>query len=173
MTPKLAFSSRDASRTGSSEATPYDEDGDPATAARFINELDDSELESDEKADSDAAAEDGLRNADAEPRSWLDDPRSCTVLTACGVFATAKETAFGSARRERNGVLTHWMLDMLRRYPASRLPSYSQVRDYIRAKTAAWFPTQSQTPGIFGDAAHEFFGPKLLPQSSDYCQALS
>jgi hypothetical protein len=55
------------------------------------------------------------------------------------------------------------MLDMLRQYPAARLPSYSQVRDYIRSRTAAWLPRQDQTPGIFGDAAYEFFGPKLLP----------
>ncbi|KAK4031955.1 caspase domain-containing protein [Parachaetomium inaequale] len=140
-----------------------DEDGDPATATRFIDELDDSELDSDKQADSEAAAEDGNRAADTEPRSWLDDPRSCTVVTACGVFETAKETVFGSVGRERRGVLTYWILDMLRRYPAARLPSYSQVRDYVRSKTAAWVPRQNQTPGIFGDAAYEFFGSKLLP----------
>ncbi|KAL8366615.1 hypothetical protein RB595_010464 [Gaeumannomyces hyphopodioides] len=144
---------------GSPYGAPRDEDGHPAIVSRFIDEVDDSELDSDKAADRDAAANEEHRTAGAEPRSWLDDPRSCTVLTACGVLETAKEMAFGSVPRERSGVLTHWMLDMLRQYPAARPPSYSQVRNYIQPKTAE----QLQTPGIFGDAAYEFFGPKQLP----------
>ncbi|KAI1821597.1 caspase domain-containing protein [Xylaria intraflava] len=146
----------------SSGDTTYDEEGNPTAVVRGIDEVDDSELESDKQANEDAAAEDGKRHADAE-LSWLDNPHSCTVLTACGVHQTAGEMAFGKVSSERNGVFTHWMLDMLRQYPKTQLPSYSQMRRCIQFKTKTTPPRREQTPGIFGDAMHEFFGPKRLP----------
>ncbi|KAI1431056.1 hypothetical protein GGR50DRAFT_112156 [Xylaria sp. CBS 124048] len=133
--------------------------GDPNIAVRCVDEIDQSQLDSDKKADDAAAAEDGKRLAEAQP-SWLDEPHSCTVLTACNPFQSASETAFGSVSREKNGVFTHWMLDMLREYPKARLPSYSQVRGHVQFKTTS---TQDQTPGVFGDTMHEFFGLKVHP----------
>lgn len=133
------------------------------------NGVDDSILPSDEKADDLAQAADsdkdhsrrpnyGHRNA-AVKHSWLSNPTDCTVLTACGVNEFAKEDTFGSGK---HGVLTHYMLEILRKHPVEQLPSYERVSDYVK-----WRLTRerfAQRPVIHGDSFCEFFGERVIAQ---------
>lgn len=124
-----------------------------------------------EEAAKKAADTAGDTNIPSEPvhrniavrQSWLSNPVGCTVLTACGVDETAGEQIFGSAQ-DRNGVLTHWMLDILRRHPKGRPPTYTRVREHVASRIRSKESKLKQSPVLYGDDYYEFFGEKPLVQ---------
>ncbi|KLU92422.1 hypothetical protein MAPG_11368 [Magnaporthiopsis poae ATCC 64411] len=136
---------------------------DEGMLVRGVDAVDDSVLESDYAADGEAALEaGGVRGMKDEVLSWLEQPSSCTILTACGVEETAGEDRFVRGSKERNGVLTHWILHTLEPYPARRPPSYKTVLENVVHRIGSWLPKRRQTPGLFGDVRHEFFGQEPL-----------
>jgi len=97
---------------------------------------------------------------------WLSSPTGCTVLTACGIHQTAGEKTFpgtGEGRNARQGVLTHWMLDILGQGLQGqdeilKLPSYTAVKEHVTRKICNTMPDVQQVPVLYGDTAYEFFG---------------
>lgn len=101
----------------------------------------------------------------AAKHSWLSNPTNCTVLTACGVNKFAKEDTFSGGKR---GVLTYYMLELLRRHPTKQLPSYERLVDHVAWRLAR--EQFSQRPVIHGDSHYEFFGDRNIAQRSS-CHA--
>ncbi|KAH7020467.1 caspase domain-containing protein [Ilyonectria destructans] len=144
--------------------------------------VDESMLESDEAADTDAAkvaaslrgndtdagveSNSAERNATAK-RSWLSSPTGCTVLTACQLDQTAGEQTF-PGQPGRCGVLTHWMLDIVNSHQCHiQPPTYARVAQHVksRVKTDTSQTTPSvQTPVLHGDGFYGFFGNQQLVQ---------
>jgi caspase domain-containing protein len=83
---------------------------------------------------------------------FLPKAEGYVLLAACEPAQMAMEYAFD--HDEREGVLTHWLLDSMRSFPIP--PTYQQLRDRIVAKVSSEFP--SQTPMVIGQADRIAFG---------------
>ena len=129
---------------------------------------DESFLSSDAEAVADATAEEenedvgtpatGHRNTDAR-LSWRVDPTSCAVLTACTVNEYAHEQGFPEGRY---GLLTYFVLELLRQSRRTQLPSYEKLADHARQKCLE--TKFAQNPVIHGESSIEFFGERPIFQ---------
>ncbi|KAK1856146.1 hypothetical protein CCHR01_01211 [Colletotrichum chrysophilum] len=137
-------------------------------------------LKVDEAADEDARSmeaeldarfgsqkEDGeYRNANLR-RSWLSRPWGCTVISSCQLDQQAGESLFDPDDQvrspTRNGILTHWMLDILN-HPGPRTPTYTRVVQHVKSRIQTTMPRSQQTPVLHGDGLYEFFGHEQLAQ---------
>ncbi|QYS95108.1 Caspase domain-containing protein [Trichoderma simmonsii] len=140
------------------------------------SEFDESWLDSDEKAEMDVlddndGAEDDLgssqRNAKVK-RSWLSTPEGCTVLTACQITEQAGEYKF-PYQSGKNGILTHWMLEIIDQEHHAQLPTYARIAHHVKSRIKTQMMERSQTPILHGDSFYEFFGDQKLvriPMSS-------
>ncbi|GAW15107.1 hypothetical protein ANO14919_045160 [Xylariales sp. No.14919] len=95
------------------------------------------------------------RNANVK-RSWLSSPTGCTVLTACQLDQTAGEARLRGG--EKNGILTHCMIDYLNRWPGIGTPTYTQIAQHVKFGITTNWPDRLQTPVLHGDSFYEFFG---------------
>ncbi|KAB5576046.1 caspase domain-containing protein [Coniochaeta sp. 2T2.1] len=89
--------------------------------------------------------------------SWLSHPKNCTVITACGAGQVAGERVFGKGT-SREGILTHWVIDILRAFVKQRLPSHSFIVDHVKYRILTMGSKAAQTPILFGQGLCEFFG---------------
>ncbi|KAH6974440.1 hypothetical protein BKA56DRAFT_94633 [Ilyonectria sp. MPI-CAGE-AT-0026] len=142
------------------------------------SEFDGVPLESDKAADAAAVAVEaelpepdtdddepapGQRNATVK-RSWLSSPEGCTVLTACQVNEKAGEYRF-EGQQGRNGILTHWMLDLFDRHAGACRPTYARLAQHAKSSMrTAMSLDRPQTPVLHGDSFYEFFGTSRLIQ---------
>jgi hypothetical protein len=126
--------------------------------------FDDSILPNDVEADNAVAAITGsdskFRNAAVRP-CWLSNPTGCTILTACEFSQTAGEDTFGDTK-VKHGVLTFWMLDILRQCQVKSTPSHSRVKDHVNVKIRNMRPRLMQSPVLHGDGDYAFFGKELV-----------
>lgn len=83
---------------------------------------------------------------------WLPEPREYVLLAACRASESAYEYAFDG--KERNGVLTYWLLDSLQDIRAGL--SYKVLHDRILAKVRSQF--EGQTPQLQGEGDRIVFG---------------
>jgi hypothetical protein len=77
---------------------------------------------------------------------WLPRPQGYVLLAACLSYEKAYEYAFDG--RQKNGVLTYWLLDCLQRIKPGF--TYKQLHDTVVAKVHGRFARQ--TPQLEGDA---------------------
>ncbi|EXK77927.1 hypothetical protein FOQG_17376 [Fusarium oxysporum f. sp. raphani 54005] len=133
---------------------------------RTFNSTDKSWLPGDVEANTVTIAQDpdngvspGTRDVNPMARSWLSDPKGCTVLTACGPRETAGEDIF-DIPSFKQGLLTHWIIQKLDEYAKQQLPSHKHIVHHVSKAIRLSSPFQSQTPGILGDMQYEFFGSK-------------
>lgn len=85
---------------------------------------------------------------------WLPQPKGYVLLAACRQNESAVEYAFNG--KERNGVLTYWLLDSL--YSLEPGLTYKVLHDRILAKINSQF--QRQTPQLQGEGSRVVFGCK-------------
>lgn len=83
---------------------------------------------------------------------WLPQPQGYVLLAACRQNELAVEYAFDG--NERNGALTHWLLDCLNSLQPGL--TYKVLHDRILAKINSQF--QSQTPQLQGESSRVVFG---------------
>ncbi len=83
---------------------------------------------------------------------WLPQPQGYVLLAACRQNELAVEYAFDG--NERNGALTHWLLDCLNSLQPGL--TYKVLHDRILAKINSQF--QRQTPQLQGEASRIVFG---------------
>lgn len=149
------------------------EENDPNFALRTSedSEFDDSWLESDEKGNNeildigielDNDTDSDERNATVK-KSWLSSSEGCTVLTACQIGETAGEYKF-VGQPGKSGILTHWMLDTISRWPRTRILTYTQVVHHVKTSITTEMTDRTQTPTLHGDSFYEFFGNQRLIQ---------
>lgn len=148
-----------------------DHDNDTGTP-RTLDYVDDSRIGVDYRPEEDAH-EDDLENDGEGPRDssdfekcWLSNPKGCAVVTACSKQKTASEKIFDGTSYTQ-GVLTHWLRDLLSRHRSKPQlwPSHKRIVDYTRTQTRA-----GQTPMVFGDDLFEFFGLKSYAEGES-CNA--
>lgn len=147
--------------------------GDSTSRTSDHEMVDESMLESDETADTAAADEDanlggdntgagvksdsGQRNCAAK-RSWLSSPVGCTVLTTCQLDQKAGEHTF-EGQGGRNGILTHWILDIVSRQSSTQPPTFARVLRHAKSRLkTAMVRKPDQTPVLYGDSFYEFCG---------------
>ncbi|KAJ8131832.1 hypothetical protein O1611_g1791 [Lasiodiplodia mahajangana] len=133
-------------------------------------DYDESYLDSDENADAevpvfdDAPNESDLGHRDAKvKRSWLSNPEGCTVLTACQLNQRAGEYKF-HGQEGKNGILTHWMLDIMNRQFQIQTPTYARIAHYVKSSIKTRPEPDSQTPVLYGDGFYEFFSDQQFIQ---------
>ncbi|MGB3759280.1 MAG: caspase family protein [Rivularia sp. (in: cyanobacteria)] len=85
---------------------------------------------------------------------WLPQPKGYVLLAACRQNESAFEYVFNG--KERNGVLTYWLLDSL--YSLEPGLTYKVLHDRILAKINSQF--QRQTPQLQGEGSRFVFGCK-------------
>jgi hypothetical protein len=83
---------------------------------------------------------------------WLPQPKGYVLLAACRQNESAFEYAFNG--KERNGVLTYWLLDSF--YSLEPGLTYKVLHDRILAKINSQF--QRQTPQLQGEGSRFIFG---------------
>ncbi|MEN6437857.1 MAG: caspase family protein [Syntrophobacter sp.] len=99
----------------------------------------------------DHMTEGGTRNV-SPGSGWLPEPKGYTLFAACRPSESAFEYAFNG--RERNGVLTYWLLDSLD--DTGPGVSYKVLHDRIVAKVHSQF--ENQTPQLQGEGDRLFLG---------------
>lgn len=97
----------------------------------------------------------GTRNVTAS--GWLPEPKGYTLLAACRDNELAQEFAFDG--KERNGALTYWLLDSLKKLGAGA--TYKMLHDRILAKVHSQF--ERQTPMLQGESDLSIFGNNSNP----------
>lgn len=87
---------------------------------------------------------------------WLPEPSGYTLLAACRDNEFAQEYPFDG--RERNGALTYWLLDSLKKLGTQ--VSYKTLHDRLLAKIHSQF--EQQTPMLQGDSNRLIFGSQSV-----------
>lgn len=90
--------------------------------------------------------------------SGVPESRDYVLLAACRQNEYAYEYAFNRETRERNGVLTYWLLDTLRQQNPGQ--TYKDLYDRIHAQIHSQFP--SQTPILLGEGDRLIFGTERV-----------
>lgn len=108
-----------------------------------LQSVDTSSLESDYTARNEAqkdeerilAASDS-GNGTMTTTEWLSNPEGCTILTACQLDQhwQAGEYHF-EGQDGHNGILTHWVLDLITNYAALGPYSYEGLARHVRLRT--------------------------------------
>lgn len=95
--------------------------------------------------------------------NWFANPTKCSIITACGSKQVAGES-YLSGSDFKQGVLTHWMLELLKKRNSPHLPfpTYARIREHVHLRTITSDGRASQTPSVRGDGDVEFFGDKVL-----------
>ncbi|MEA5499120.1 caspase family protein [Limnoraphis robusta Tam1] len=81
------------------------------------------------------------------------------LLAACQHYEAAYEYAFDG--KERNGVLTHWLLKTLTPDPSKLMITYQMLQDYIKPNINKLF--RQQTPMLIGEGDRLIFGWESIP----------
>ncbi|KKD36163.1 caspase family protein [Limnoraphis robusta] len=81
------------------------------------------------------------------------------LLAACQHYEAAYEYAFDG--KERNGVLTHWLLKTLTPDPSKLMITYQMLQDYIKPNINQLF--RQQTPMLIGEGDRLIFGWESIP----------
>lgn len=87
---------------------------------------------------------------------WLPEPNGYTLLAACRDNEFAQEYPFDG--KERNGALTYWLLDSLKKLGTQ--VSYKTLHDRLLAKIHSQF--EQQTPMLQGDGNRLIFGTQSV-----------
>lgn len=98
----------------------------------------------------------GTTRAVKPASGWLLELTGYTFLAACRASESAYEDCFDG--KEKNGALTHWMLDSLRQ--ASSGLTYKILHDRILAKVHGHFAVQ--TPQLQGEGDRAVFGSERV-----------
>lgn len=87
---------------------------------------------------------------------WLPEPNGYTLLAACRDNELAQEYPFDG--KERNGALTYWLLDSLKKLGTQ--VSYKTLHERLLAKIHSQF--EQQTPMLQGDKNRLIFGSQSV-----------
>lgn len=88
---------------------------------------------------------------------WLPNQREYIFLGACRPSEYAYESAFDG--KDRNGVLTYWMIDTLNAIPTGL--TYQALYDRLKGKIQSEFP--NQLPMLLGEGNRLVFGSEIKP----------
>lgn len=134
-----------------------------SVAIRGINEIDRTERPRQSLVASDIELAETWRNLNSNTTrslklgsGWLPEPKGYVLLAACRPSELAYEYTFNG--KERNGVLTYWLLDSLKQLGAGF--TYKLIHDRVVAKVHSQF--QQQTPQLQGEGNRVVFGSDFI-----------
>lgn len=137
--------------------------GSGSVAIRGINEIDRTERSAQSLVASDVELAETWRHLYSNTTrslklgsGWLPEPKGYVLLAACRPSESAKEFAFNG--KERNGVLTYWLLDSLKQIGTGF--TYKLIHDRVVAKVHSQF--QQQTPQLQGEGNRVVFGSDFM-----------